>query len=204
MDEFSVSRRALQLHFAKHGTAKGAKAAEFAAAVKREDFAKELPDHDLLVQRARDCRESAYENAVVIEELIMAQLRAAQKDPSLAVRAASAVKALSLAAAGLQRLHALKHTALGLDRGPIDGNELPSIVIRDLSKEELTAMTAEQADDVGELDHFEPGRPDVEAAAPCCEDEDDEIVVAEPAAANPGRSTQTDEIGCRYVRGASQ
>jgi hypothetical protein len=37
----------------------------------------------------------------------MAQLELAKSDPSQAIRAATAIKALSLAAAGLERLHDL-------------------------------------------------------------------------------------------------
>jgi hypothetical protein len=103
-DRFGVNRRTLQAHFAKHDVVKGTKAAELASSVKEELFKLELDDKDDLTQRARETRETAYKNAVTVETLIMAQLELAQKDPSQAFKAAGAVKLLSLAAAGLERL----------------------------------------------------------------------------------------------------
>ena len=94
-DRFGVNTRTLQAHFAKHAVVKGSKAAELASAVKEELFKLELDGKDDLTQ---------------VETLIMAQLELAQKDPSQAFKAAGAVKLLSLAAAGLERLHNLKWT----------------------------------------------------------------------------------------------
>jgi DNA-binding transcriptional regulator YdaS (Cro superfamily) len=112
-DRYGVSQRALQAHFHKHRIVKGEKSAAIAAAVKEEVFKEELDDTDLTVMRAKDVREAAYTNAVMVESLIMGQLQAVQKDPSQVLKAASAVKMLSLAAAGLERLHDLKWKALG-------------------------------------------------------------------------------------------
>jgi hypothetical protein len=109
-DRFGVNTRTLQAHFAKHAVVKGSKAAELASAVKEELFKLELDGKDDLTQRAKETRETAYRNAVTVETLIMAQLELAQKDPSQAFKAAGAVKLLSLAAAGLERLHNLKWT----------------------------------------------------------------------------------------------
>jgi hypothetical protein len=108
---YAVSARTLQLHFSREGTVKGAKAADLSAAVRREIYAKALPDPDLLLERANATREAAYENAVIVESLIMAQLELAQRDPTQTLRAASALKALSLAASGLERLHSIKKAA---------------------------------------------------------------------------------------------
>src|SRR5258705_1668570 len=54
----------------------------------------------------------------------MTQLELAQKDPSQAFKAAAAVKLLSLAAAGLERLHNLKWTALGMNRDSVVADAL--------------------------------------------------------------------------------
>ena len=69
-EQFGVSTRALQMHFGKHGSVKGAKAAELAAAVKEEVFSEELEDKDLTVKRAKAAREAGYNNAVLVESLI--------------------------------------------------------------------------------------------------------------------------------------
>src|SRR4051812_18111991 len=76
---YGVSRRALQSRFAKGGVIKGARAAQIAAVVKENVFGQMLPDVDETTSRAKATREAAYRNAVVVEELIMAQLTAAQR-----------------------------------------------------------------------------------------------------------------------------
>ena len=136
---YAVSRRALQSHFAKRKLVKGSKAAALAAVVKKKVFS-EVPNADEMTMRAKATREAAYRNAVIVEELIMAQLSAAQKDPSQAIKAASAIKALSLAAAGLERVHELKWRALGLDKDSALSDELPILVVQDLTEEEIKAM----------------------------------------------------------------
>ena len=50
---FSISKRALQFHFSKHGVSKGSQAKELAAAVEKEVFRAELADKEVLVERAK-------------------------------------------------------------------------------------------------------------------------------------------------------
>lgn len=149
---YSVSRRALQAHFAKRGIVKGAKAAQMAAAIKEEVFAENLTDIDVTTARAKETREAAYRNAVVVEDLIMAQLAAAQKNPAEALKAAAAIKALSLAAAGL-RIHSLKWKALGLDKDSSLQDEFPVLHIVDLTEAEIQAIQSGQgSEDEDEYD----------------------------------------------------
>jgi hypothetical protein len=152
-ENYGVSGRALQSHFSRHGTTKGAKAAELAAAVKRELIESALPNTDELTRRARDTREAAYANAVIIESLVMAQLQAAQKDPTQALKAASAIKALSLAAAAVERLHGLKQAALGLNDDGVLADELPVLQLVDLTENEIHALQNRDEDD----DFDDPG-----------------------------------------------
>lgn len=144
---YGVSRRALQSHFAKRGSVKGSQAAQLAAAVKQQVFSENLADPDLITSRAVETRETAYRNAVVVEGLIMAQLDAAQKDPSQALRAAGAIKALSLAAAGLERIHNLKWRALGLDKDSVQGDQLTVLVFEDLTAAEIATIQEHDTDD---------------------------------------------------------
>lgn len=111
--------------------------------VQKEIFKDELGDQDTLVYRARETREATYANAKIVEELIMAQLGIAQKDPTQAFKAATALKTLSLAASALERLHATKSRALGLDQENALPDELPVLIFRDLSSAELKAFQSE-------------------------------------------------------------
>ncbi|MQT12025.1 hypothetical protein [Segnochrobactrum spirostomi] len=117
-----------------------------ATAVREEVLREELGDRDLKVRRAKDIAETAYANATVVEQLIMAQLKVAQEDPSQALKAASAIKGLSLAAAGLERLHDLKKRALGLDKMEMH-DDLPDLRIHCLTDEEEDAIRRGQKTD---------------------------------------------------------
>jgi hypothetical protein len=115
-ERYSVHTRTLQAYFGKHKIIKGSKAAALATSVKEEIYSNSLGDKDLTIQRARETREAAYKNASMVEGLIVGTLNAMQKDPSKTLGLTSKLKALALAAAGLERLHDLKFRALGLDK----------------------------------------------------------------------------------------
>jgi len=102
-DQYGVSPRAIQSHLKKLGSVKGAKAAALAAAVMTKVFKDELNDQDTLTHRAKETREAAYTNAVIIDGLIKAQLALAQKDPTQVYKAMTAFKMLSLGAAAVNR-----------------------------------------------------------------------------------------------------
>ncbi|MFY0736553.1 hypothetical protein [Aurantimonas sp. NFXS3] len=146
---YDVSTRALQTHFSKHGTVKGAEAAALAQAVQAKVLEQDLPDEDMLVERARTTRETSFKNATVVENLVMTQLAHAQRSPEAAFKASAALKALSLAAGTLERLYALKSSALGLDKDPAHGRELPELVLHDITLEEIDAI---QRGDGNEVD----------------------------------------------------
>jgi hypothetical protein len=151
-DRYGVSQRAIQSHLKKLGSVKGSKAAEMAAVVKKEIFKGELGSADTLVIRAKETREATYANAVIIESLAMGQLAMAQKDPTQAFKAATAMKMLSLAAATLERTQTIKWRALGLDKDNALPDELPTLTFRDLNKDELEALQKrDEADEDGEL-----------------------------------------------------
>jgi len=102
---------------------------------------------DTLFLRAKETREAAYTNAAIVEGLVMAQLALAQKDPTQASKAGPAMKVLSLAASALERLHATKLSALGLDEESPLADEMPVLTFRDLTKEELEAFKARDVAD---------------------------------------------------------
>jgi len=204
-DRFGVSTRTLQAHFAKHAAVKGTKAAELASVVKQELFERDLEVKDDILQRARETRESAYKNAVTVEKLIMGQLELAQRDPAQAFKAASAVKLLSLAAAGLERLHALKWSALGMNRDSVVSDELPKLIIVDLTDDEIKNMQQD-----GDGDEDEPDDPSPEVSYPAeavqehdpWDDEEDEVIVEGEGGLTKNPVPLTDAEGCRYVRDA--
>jgi hypothetical protein len=207
-DRYGVSPRAIQSHLSKLGSIKGAKAAEMAAAVQKEIFKNELGDRDTLVFRAKETREATYANAKIIEGLIMAQLQNAQKDPTQALKAATALKALSLAASALERLHATKSRALGLDQENVLPDEMPVLTIRDLTSSELKALQERnESDDEDELGGLLPVYSEEPDSTGAESDDSEEIVVEgeeqeEPEeTGKPSPPTSLEALGGRLVRG---
>ena len=76
----------------------------------------------------------------------MAQIALAQREPGQILRVASALKGLSLAAGTLERLHNLKHTALGLDRH-VDERALPQLIVDCYTDDELADIRTQQGED---------------------------------------------------------
>lgn len=201
---FSLSPRAFQSHFAKHGVVKGAKAAAMAKKIECEVFATAFPDHDGWVDRARDTRDSTYRNAVVIGDLVMAQLQVAQEDPTQALRVASSIKALSLAAATLERTHALRWAALGLAKDSVVGEQLPELIFRDLGAAEIEAFQQRDADEdddlggnMGSVDPFTQ-EDAVDEGDP--RDDDDVVIEGDESPAPLPAKGKFDADGCKYVR----
>jgi hypothetical protein len=75
-----------------------------------------------------------------------------KKNPAQAFKAATAVKMLSLAAATLERVQAVKLRALGLDKENALPDEFPVLTFRDITPTELEALHARDEDD--EEDEF--------------------------------------------------
>lgn len=199
-DKYGVSQRAIQSHLGKLGSIKGSKAAEMAAAVKHEIFKDELVSSDILFNRAKETREATYANAEIIEALIMAQLQVSQNDPSQAFKAATALKALSLAASALERLHSTKTRALGLDRESALPDELPTLIFCDLSSDELASLR-EPDEDADDIDPFCPLAPAEVALSEAENDDSREIIEENGDLDEEARLASLKRFGGRLVRG---
>jgi hypothetical protein len=184
-------------------TKKGEKAAEMAAVVQKEIFKDELGDRDTLVYRAKETREATYANAKIIEDLMMAQIENAKKDPREAYKAATAVKMLSLAASALDRLHATKLRALGLDREDALPDDLPVLTFRDLTSTELEALREpDEGDEENDLGcPLVPASTDSDFSGIEC-DEAEQIIVEGEEHVEPEkpRSASVGPHGGRLVR----
>ena len=145
-EQHGVTTRTLQAHFEKNKTIKGSKAREIAAAVQEAVFADNFFDQETRVQKYRETRLADYNNAAKIESLIMAQLEAAQTDPS-AGGAKAAIKRLSLAAQALQRTSAMKQKAIGVVHDP---EELPVIRFENLTEEDIEEIRKNEGGDYDE------------------------------------------------------
>lgn len=160
---FGVSERGLQAHFAKRCLTKGADAKVLAAQVVARVKKEQADAADTLTERALAIREATFDNASKVERMILERLDAAAADPAQTYAAAAAVKMLGNAAAALERLHALKRNALGITDDDMNADEVPTLVIRNLTDANIIAMRKKQAEE-NELDGDLPDDGPEEAA----------------------------------------
>lgn len=148
-ERFGVSARAIQSHMSQRGIGKGSAAEALAAEVRSGVLSRTMGEPDDLVARAAAIREGAVQGAEKVERLLHAALDAAAADPGKVFALAASAKALALAAQTLERLHKLKRSALGLGDDDTLSDELPTLLIEDLSASDIAAMREDDEEDDG-------------------------------------------------------
>lgn len=141
---FGVTERGLQARFAKRGIEKGEAAKALAAQVVARVKEEQAADVETLVERAATIRETTYAHAAKVERMIVDRLDAAAADPSQTFAAAAAIKMLTNAASALERLHSLKRSALGISDDDVSDDEMPVLLIRDMTRGEIEDMRRKQ------------------------------------------------------------
>jgi hypothetical protein len=147
-----MSVRGVQYRLAKEGARKGEAIAEDARRIERETIEEAFGDQPDRLQRGKRARQSSLALADRIERAASSILTDIEAAPAMAASHAGSLRTLSLAAQLAERTFALKSSALGLSSNDLDPEELPQIVIRDLTEEELEAIRAGHGDDAEELD----------------------------------------------------
>ena len=144
----------------------------------------------------------------------MGTIDAMRKDPSKTLGLTSKLKALALAAAGLERIHGLKFRALGLDKDLPIQDEMPVLIFRDLSDGEIKELHQNDNEDEAEpfvaespklaLQELSDGSDSGEDDAIVSTDTDEsDDIIAEGAEEEPAKRCTAAEIalGGRLVRG---
>ena len=167
---FGATERALQAHFAKRGLEKGQAAKALAATVVARVKKEQEAQADTTTERALTIRETTYSYATKIERMIVERLDAAAADPDQVYAAAAFVKMLTNSAAALERLHTLKRNALGITDDDMNADEVPALVIRNLSDIEVASIRQRQSDE----DEFDNNP--IENNNDAADTSDDEIV----------------------------
>lgn len=147
---YGCSLRSIQVHMAQHKAEKGSAIAARAAEVEARVLSEALPATDDLATRIRQTREDTYANAAAIQQLVMSNVQLAQ-DPTTALGAVAALRALDLAAAALGRTQRVRWLALGLDKAVPTTDELPELVVREMTAAEIAAVRDQQHRDDAEL-----------------------------------------------------
>ncbi|GJD31901.1 hypothetical protein PMNALOAF_3165 [Methylobacterium adhaesivum] len=168
---FGTSERGLQARFARRGIEKGQAAKALAAQVVARVAEEQAAQVGTLAERATTIREATYAHAVKVEGMIVARLDAAAADPAQTFAAAAAIKMLTNAASALERLHSLKRSALGISDDDVNDDEIPVLVIRDMTDTEIEDMRNKQDEEDALNGSFIDIRPDMSSQ------EDDDVVI---------------------------
>jgi len=162
-DKFKISPAGLSKGLKKRGAVKGSRAREVSEAVAKTVL-KETAEEALTAAEERqakinETRKSHYDYAKMLSQQIVGRLAKAQQEKRPFETEIGNIKTLRLAAQGLATLRQERFAILDADKA-LDQDELPELVIRDLTDDEITKlrnvdtaddgleMPAELADDV--------------------------------------------------------
>lgn len=149
-NKFSKHKSNFSRHFDKKGIKRGAKAEVHKKRVAEAVTAAGVDDATVTASRIRETKEEHYKMASGLAKLIWSEILTTKtKEQPLSVATAN-LKALDLAATGLERLRKERWAILGLDRSDyIDGDVIPELVISELTAEQIQALQMKDIEDVG-------------------------------------------------------
>jgi hypothetical protein len=153
--KFRISEAGMSKGLTKRGATKGSRAKEVAATVAKTVL-KAAEDEALTAaeERQRKINETKaqhYEWSKMLGQQIMARLAAAQKDGRAFETEIVNIKTLRIAVAGLGQIRQERYAILDADR-QIDEDELPTLVIQDLSEAEIERLRSADEDIDGSLE----------------------------------------------------
>lgn len=171
-EKFDVARETLSRRFSKDGVKKGQSAID--KQVEAEIIEKAKQNVDKWSERAEQSRESYYKALDMLQKLTVKTVADAQRGRGL-FTAQPDLKALQMAANTMAKIRESQWAVLGLDKGTEEDDEIPELLVRSLTPEEVQRIRTMQR--AGDDDEIEIGD-----AAPYLDDDDldeelDDLVV---------------------------
>ncbi|MBL1258620.1 hypothetical protein [Methylocystis sp. Sn-Cys] len=139
---FGVTTRAIQRHFAKHGSKKGTRAKAIATEIEAAVLSEVFGDPEARLEKSRAMRASTFDTLTRIERTVMGLVASAEANPAEGYKVGAALRAMSMATATLERCFNIKSACLGI-KGDETSDELPQIHIVDLTDDEINRMRRE-------------------------------------------------------------
>ena len=140
-------------HFKKKGIVKGSKAEKLKAKVEekvREDAAN---DAAIIAARIKETKEEHYKMATGLAKLTWAEILKAKQDGVPVGSVLNNLKALDTAMTMLKKAREERYAVLGLDRpDAIDENDVPELVIQELTAEQIAALRERTFNDIQDVD----------------------------------------------------
>jgi hypothetical protein len=150
--KFGISPAGLSKGLKKRGAVKGSRAKEVGDAMAKAVL--KVTEEDALTAaeerqaKINETRKSHYDYAKMLASQIMGRLAKAQKDERPFESEMNNIKTLRIAAQGLATIRQERFAILDADKA-VDQDELPELVIRDLTEDEITKLRNVDTEDDG-------------------------------------------------------
>lgn len=140
-------------YFKNHGIKKGAKAQKLKAKVEAKVEEQAVNDAAIIAARIKETKEEHYKMASGLAKLTWAEVLKAKQDGVPVAAALNNLKALDTAMAVLKKAREERYAVLGLDRpDAIDENDVPELVIQELTAEQIAALRERNFNDIHDVD----------------------------------------------------
>ena len=139
--------------FKRDGIVKGSKSAALKAKVEEKVKEEAVNDAAIIAGRIKETKEEHYKMASALAKLTWAEVLKAKQDGVPVGAALNNLKALDTAMAVLKKAREERYAVLGLDRpDAIDENDVPELVIQELTAEQIAALRERNFNDIVEVD----------------------------------------------------
>lgn len=172
-EKFGVARETLSRRFKKDGVKKGQSAID--KRVEAEIIEKATQNVDKWAERAEQARESFYKTYEMLHKMTVKTIGDAHRGAGL-FSAQPDLKALQMASSVMDRVRVNQWAVLGLDKESLDDEEIPELLIRELTPDEVQRLKVMQ-NSVNEDEEIEIGDADPYLEDLGDDDEIDDLVV---------------------------
>jgi len=150
--KFGVSRQGLRTHFKSKGIIQGSKK-EHIAKVVSEDLTKAVSEEaTILAARIKETKEEHYKMASGLAKLTWAEILKAKQDGVPVSTAINNLKALDTAMTVLKKAREERYSVLGLDKDAVDENEVPELVISELTADQIETLRKRSFSEIEEIE----------------------------------------------------
>ncbi len=155
--KFGISERTVTRHMTAKGIEKGSKAAEHRAEVEQEIKEALIDDAKILATRIRETKEAHYKLSDNFMKLAWEEILKAKKDNIPYSTAMNNLKALNESFSIIKKVREEKWAVLGLDKDDISGDDVPTLVIEELTAEEIEALQEREENELEALPTSDDG-----------------------------------------------
>lgn len=151
--KLDVTPTAVTMHMKKVGVVRGSKAEEHRKRITEEVTEAAVSDATIHAQRIKETKDAHYQMSSNLAKLAYAEILTARSSGSPLSVATSNLKALDAAATVIAKMRIERWAVLGLDRpDAVDTNELPSLVIEELTADQIEDLRNRDFNSFEEID----------------------------------------------------